>query len=141
TACEQAKIALSTEDTAVISFEDAAGRKFDVQYKRSELEDLLEQNGFFSALRRVVDKVMHVARQRGIFKADIHHVLKVGGTSLMPSVQRTLGQYFTDMAVRADKPFTAVAEGALQIAAGYGLEDYLIHSYGLRHLEEGVHKY
>jgi molecular chaperone DnaK (HSP70) len=141
TACEQAKIALSTEDTAVISFEDAAGRKFDVQYKRSELEDLLEQNGFFSALRRVVDKVMHVARQRGIFKEDIHYVLMVGGTSLMPSVQRTLGQYFTDMAVRADKPFTAVAEGALQIAAGYGLEDYLIHSYGLRHLEEGVHKY
>jgi molecular chaperone DnaK (HSP70) len=61
----------------------------------------------------------------------------------MPSVQRTLGQYFTDMAVRADKPFTAVAEGALQVAAGYGLEDYLIHSYGLRHLnpETGEHEY
>jgi len=67
----------------------------------------------------------------------------VGGTSLMPSVQRTLGQYFTDMAVRADKPFTAVAEGALQVAAGYGVEDYLIHSYGLRHLnpETGEHDY
>jgi len=69
-------------------------------------------------------------------------VLLVGGTSLMPSVQRTLGQYFTDMAVRADKPFTAVAEGALQVAAGYGLEDYLIHSYGLRYLtEDGKHDY
>jgi molecular chaperone DnaK (HSP70) len=85
-------------------------------------------------LRHVVDKVMHVARQRGIFKEDIHYVLMVGGTSLMPSVQKTLGQYFTDMAVRADKPFTAVAEGALQLAAGYGLEDYLVHSYGLRYL-------
>ncbi|MEO1646197.1 MAG: Hsp70 family protein, partial [Chloroflexota bacterium] len=66
----------------------------------------------------------------------IKYVLMVGGTSLMPSVQRTLGQYFTDMAVRADKPFTAVAEGALQLAAGYGLEDYLVHSYGLRYLED-----
>ncbi len=86
---------------------------------------------------------MHVARQRGIFKEDIHYVLMVGGTSLMPSVQRALGQYFGDMAVRADKPFTAVAEGALQIAAGYGLEDYLIHSYGLRHLDPdtGRHQY
>jgi molecular chaperone DnaK (HSP70) len=37
--------------------------------------------------------------------------------------------------VRADKPFTAVAEGALQLAAGFGLEDYLVHSYGLRHLD------
>lgn len=143
TACEQAKIALSTDEVATISFEDAASKHFDVIYKREELEHLLEQNGFFSALRRVVDKVMHVARQRGIFKEDIHYVLMVGGTSLMPSVQRTLSQYFTDMAVRADKPFTAVAEGALQIAAGYGLEDYLIHSYGLRHLDEasGAHQY
>ena len=78
---------------------------------------------------------MHVARQRGIFKEDIHYVLLVGGTSLMPSVQRALARYYSDMAVRADKPFTAVAEGALQVAAGYGLEDYLIHSYGLRHFD------
>jgi molecular chaperone DnaK (HSP70) len=95
---------------------------------------MLKNNEFDSALRRVVDKVMHVARQRGIFKEDIHYVLMVGGTSLMPFVQQTLGKYFTDMAVRADKPFTAVAEGALQVAAGFGLEDYLIHSYGLRHI-------
>jgi molecular chaperone DnaK (HSP70) len=67
----------------------------------------------------------------------------VGGTSLMPSVQKTLGQYFTDMAVHADKPFTSVAEGALQVAAGFGLEDYLVHSYGIRHLdpETGEHQY
>ena len=68
---------------------------------------------------------MYVARQRGIFKEDIRYVLLVGGTSLMPSVQRTLKQYFTDTAVRSDKPFTAVAEGALQVAAGFGLDDYL----------------
>jgi molecular chaperone DnaK (HSP70) len=143
TACEQAKIDLSTQERVTIVFEDASGKSYEVAYTRADLENLLEQNGFFSALRRVVDKVMHVARQRGIFKEDIHYVLMVGGTSLMPSVQRTLGQYFTDMAVRADKPFTAVAEGALQIAAGFGLEDYLIHSYGLRHLDEtsGMHKY
>lgn len=143
TACEQAKIALSTDEAASISFEDETGKPFDVTVTRAELEQLLEENDFFSALRRVVDKVMHVARQRGIFKEDIHYVLMVGGTSLMPSVQRTLGQYFTNMAVRADKPFTAVAEGALQLAAGYGLEDYLVHSYGLRHLEEATstHQY
>ncbi len=142
TLCEQAKIALSTDDQAAITF-DANGKSHTVRITREELEALCEANGFFSALRRVVDKVMHVARQRGIFKEDIHYVLMVGGTSLMPSVQRTLGQYFTDMAVRADKPFTAVAEGALQVAAGYGLEDYLIHSYGLRHLspETNTHDY
>jgi molecular chaperone DnaK (HSP70) len=141
TLCEEAKIALSTVDKTDIAFE-AAGKKYSITVTREELEALLEANGFYTALRRVVDKVMHVARQRGIFKEDIHYVLMVGGTSLMPSVQRTLGQYFTDMAVRADKPFTAVAEGALQLAAGYGLEDYLVHSYGIRHLDEsGQHQY
>jgi molecular chaperone DnaK (HSP70) len=142
TLCEAAKISLSAETTAVITFE-AAGKSHTVTLTREALEAVLEENGFFSALRRVVDKVMHVARQRGIFKEDIHYVLMVGGTSLMPSVQATLKQYFTDMAVRSDKPFTAIAEGALQVAAGYGLEDYLVHSYGLRHLDEssGEHRY
>jgi len=134
TECERAKIELSIEEATSIEF-DAGGQRYSVPFTRAELEALLEENEFFTALRRVVDKVMHVARQRGIFREDIKYVLMVGGTSLMPSVQRTLGQYFTDMAVRADKPFTAVAEGALQLAAGYGLEDYLVHSYGLRHLD------
>lgn len=142
THCEQAKIALSNHEKAEIAF-SAGGKSHSVTISREELEMLLEENSFYTSLRRVVDKVMHVARQRGIFKEDIHYVLMVGGTSLMPSVQRTLGQYFTDMAVHADKPFTSVAEGALQVAAGYGLEDYLVHSYGIRHLdaETGEHSY
>ena len=134
TECERAKIELSTEERTTIKF-DANGQAHSVTLTRADLENLLEANDFYTALRRVVDKVMHVARQRGIFKEDIKYVLMVGGTSLMPSVQHTLGQYFTDMAVRADKPFTAVAEGALQLAAGYGLEDYLVHSYGLRYMD------
>jgi hypothetical protein len=90
-----------------------------------------------------VDKVMHIAHRSGIFKEDIQHVLLVGGVSLMPSVQAALRQYFGNAAVRADKPFTAVAEGALQVAAGYGLDDYLGQGYGLRHLdpETGEHRY
>ncbi|MBI5669166.1 MAG: Hsp70 family protein [Chloroflexi bacterium] len=141
TRCELAKIALSTEDSADIRFE--AGKTHNITITRAELEALLEANGFYTALRHVVDKVMHVAHQRGIFKEDIHYVLMVGGTSLMPSVQRTLGQYFKETAVYADKPFTSVAEGALQVAAGYGLEDYLAHSYGLRYLDpdSGQHAY
>ncbi|MEP7289931.1 MAG: Hsp70 family protein [Chloroflexota bacterium] len=140
TQCEQAKITLSTVESVDLTFE-AGGKSHNVTITRPELEALLEVNGFSSALRRVVDKVMHVAHQRGIFKEDINYVLLVGGTSLMPAVQNILKQYFTDMAVRSDKPFTAVAEGALQVAAGFGLEDYLAHSYGIRHLENGVHLY
>jgi molecular chaperone DnaK (HSP70) len=142
TECERAKIALSTLETESIRFE-AESKAYEVSITREDLEQILESNGFYTSLRRVVDKVMHVARQRGIFKEDIHYVLLVGGTALMPSVQNTLKQYFSDLAVRADKPFSAVAEGALLVAAGYGLEDYLAHSYGLRHLDpiSGEHQY
>ena len=134
TKCEQTKIALSTQPDVGITF-SINHQPYELTIAREELEAILEANGFFSALRHIIDKVMHAARQQSIFKEDIRYVLMVGGVSLMPSVQRLLRQYFTDMAVRADKPFTAIAEGALQLSAGFGLEDFLIHGYGLRHLD------
>ncbi len=142
TRCEQVKIALSTVESAPLTF-SVNSNAYELTITRAELETVLESNGFFVALRQIIDRVMYVARQQAIFKEDIRYVLMVGGVSLMPSVRRLLGQYFTEMAVRADKPFTAIAEGALQLSAGLGLEDYLIHSYGIRHLvsETGKHQY
>lgn len=142
TLCEGAKISLSSAAKTELTFE-AAGQTHQLTLTRAELETLLEENGFYTTLRRVIDKVMVTARQRGIFREDINYVLLVGGTSLMPSVQQVLKHYFSDLAVRADKPFTAVVEGALQVAAGLGLEDYLVHGYGLRHLDSltGSHLY
>jgi molecular chaperone DnaK (HSP70) len=104
---------------------------------------MLEANGFYTTIRHAIDKVMYAARQQNIFKEDINHVLLVGGMSLMPSVQALLQRYFKDVAFLGYKPFTAVAEGALQVAAGSGLDDYLVHSYGLRHLdaESNEHEY
>ena len=134
TACEQAKINLSAAEQTEIAF-SLAGQDHSLPLTRVELETLLEENGFFTVIRRTIDKVMFQARRQGIFREDIDYVLLVGGTTLMPAVQQVLKTYFSEIAVRADKPFTAVAEGALQVAAGFGLEDYLVHSYGLRHLD------
>lgn len=135
TQCEAAKITLSTQETAEIRFA-IEERSFQVDFTRGELENLLQAEGFFDALRHVVDKVMAVAHQGGIYREDIRYVLLVGGTSLMPSVQHTLADYFSDMAIRSDKPFSAVAEGAVQLSMGYGLQDYLAHGYGLRYLDD-----
>ncbi len=143
TLCEQAKITLSTSQIIDITFE-VAGQTHTLTITRAELEALMEANGFFIALHRIIDKVMHLAfRHRAIFSKDIKHVLLVGGTSLMPSVQRVLSQYFAEAAVQANKPFTAVAEGALQLALGFGLDDYLSHGFGLRYLDphSGSHQY
>ncbi len=142
THCEQAKIDLSTRASATFLFE-ARGRVFPIFFTRGEFEQLLEANGFYTAIRRALDKVMYAARQQNILKEDIQHVLLVGGMSLMPSVQALLRRYFKEAAFLGSKPFTAVAEGALQVAAGSGLDDYVVHSYGLRHLdaESNAHEY
>ena len=140
-ACEQAKIELSSVEETGVSFE-AAGRRHAARITRAELEALLTGRGFFAALSHVVDRTMHAAQRRGVFKEDIAAALLVGGVSLMPSVFGALRRYFGDATLRADKPFTAVAEGALQIALGRGVDDYLAHGLGLRHLDpDGRHRY
>jgi molecular chaperone DnaK (HSP70) len=166
-ACEQAKITLSTQEQAAVDFISAEGKPHSVTLQRAELEKLLAANGFYSTLRQALDKVMSIAHRRAVFKEDVNQVLMAGGTSLMPSVQAVLQEYFNahsdqnerDLSsmpawpavqwsdrqtpVRVDKPFTAIVEGALQVAAGYGLDDYLVHSYGLRYLDmqTGKHAY
>ncbi|MEO8396078.1 MAG: HEAT repeat domain-containing protein, partial [Chloroflexota bacterium] len=142
TSCEQAKIRLSTQQETTIEFE-AAGKTNRLALTRADLEALLKANGFYAALRHLIDKVMSVSHRSGIFKEDVKNVLLVGGVSLMPSIQAVVKTYFGDSSVRADKPFTAVAEGALQVVAGYGLDDYLSQSYGLRYhdAQTGQHRY
>lgn len=154
-ACEKAKIALSNAEATQI--ECAQIRE---TLTRAELESLMAANGFFNALKQALEKVMGLAHQKGVYREDIRHVLLVGGTSLIPSVQQTLDEFFRSItqrqrkaitqmptwpastwnientSIRVDKPFTAVVEGALLVSAGFGLEDQLAHGYGLRFSDE-----
>lgn len=154
-ACEKAKIELSS--AAYSNIEYASIR---ASLTRVDLEALMAANGFYAALKQSLEKVMGLAHQKGVYREDIQHVLLVGGTSLIPSVQQTLDEFFraitqrkrksiTQMptwpaatwnientSIRVDKPFTAVVEGALQVSAGFGLDDQLAHGYGLRILDE-----
>jgi molecular chaperone DnaK (HSP70)/HEAT repeat protein len=165
-ACEKAKIALSTSTETTFQFVTESSQQFSVVLARTDLEALMAQNGFFAALKQALEKVMGLASQKGVYREDIQHVLLVGGTSLIPLVQQTLDEYFraitqrqrksiTQMptwpsstwkvdntSIRVDKPFTAVVEGALQVSAGFGLDDQLAHGYGLRYLgATGVHRF
>lgn len=148
-ACEYAKISLSTTESVEISLQGQP-----ITITRIDLEGVMEKHGFFSALHQALDKLLGQAHQRGLYKEDVAHVLLVGGTSLIPSVQRSFDSYFRTIthgrrkidlpawpaltwkventSIRVDKPFTAVVEGALQISAGLGLDDQLIYSYGLQ---------
>jgi molecular chaperone DnaK (HSP70)/HEAT repeat protein len=154
-ACEKAKIELSNIEYSNIEYADIRQT-----FTRADFEALMTVNGFYTALKQSLEKVMGLAHQKGVYREDIRHVLLVGGTSLIPSVQQALDEFFraitdrkrksiTQMptwpaatwdientSIRVDKPFTAVVEGALQVSAGFGLDDQLAHGYGLRYLDE-----
>ena len=157
-ACEQVKMVLSSQEQAEIEFQTADSQRGSIVITRDLLELLMEQHGFFASLNGALEKVMGLAHQKDVYREDIRHVLLVGGTSLVPSVQRTLDAYFRavmgerrrptampawpaltwsveNTSIRADKPFTAVVEGALLVSAGFGLDDQLAHGYGLRYLD------
>ncbi|HRE48031.1 MAG TPA: Hsp70 family protein [Aggregatilineales bacterium] len=142
TACETAKIALATSEETRLTI-TLGGESRTLPLTRLEMRKVLEQHGFMDDLRSTVDRLLHVARREGIQKEDVAYVLLTGGTSLLPIVQSILRGIFPKADIRGDKPFTAVAEGALLAASGVALEDYLVNSYGLRHLhpETGTHAY
>lgn len=134
-AAEGAKIRLSDYETAEVSVFDPDNYKtYRATLTRTQLEDVLEQHDFYSMIQKTMDKVLRGARARGIFPEDIAAVLMVGGSSQIPSVRRLLRTIFGAERVHEHKPFEAVAHGALGLAAGLGLDDFLYHSYGVRHL-------
>jgi molecular chaperone DnaK (HSP70) len=57
----------------------------------------------------------------------------VGGATLIPSVQERIMAMLPNATVHKDKPFEAVAHGALMIHQGLGLQDRLFHSYAMRY--------
>ena len=133
-ACEQAKIALSFAESETVLFQ-ASGQTHRVIVHRTAFDALLAQNGYYALIRDTLDRALHGAQRRGIYREDVDAVLLVGGASLMPSVQHTVCEYFREARVHIEKPFSAVAEGALQVAIGMGIEDHLLHGYGLRCLD------
>ncbi|MGF1505333.1 MAG: Hsp70 family protein [Chloroflexi bacterium] len=134
-ACEAAKIRLSEHESADVSvFDPDTYQTYRTTFTRTQLDDILDRNDFFGMIQKTVNKVLRTARTRGIFPEDVGAVLLVGGTTLIPAVRRQIRMLFGNERVLEHKPFEAVAHGALNLAAGMGLDDFLYHSYGIRHL-------
>ncbi|MEL6381980.1 MAG: Hsp70 family protein [Cyanobacteria bacterium J06626_18] len=131
---ERLKIQLSSQKKATESyFDDETLESLTFMLERATFEDVLKQNQFFDRLDGCLEQVMQQARRQGLGIADIDAVLLVGGTAQIPAVQQWLTGYFPPTKIRSDRPFTAVAEGALQVQQGIELTDFLYHSYGIRY--------
>ena len=130
---EKLKIQLSQVNEAKESWlDDENFMSYDLQLNRDKLEEILESRQLLEQLRESLDEVLSIAQGKGIAKADIEQVLLVGGTSLIPAVSNLVVSYFGRQKVKADKPFEAVAHGALALTQLASVDDYLRHSYAIR---------
>jgi molecular chaperone DnaK (HSP70) len=131
---ERLKIQLSQQETAQeVYFNDETLETYEFSLTREQFEHILQQQQFFERLDNSLAQVLQQARRQGVSPEDIDAVLLVGGTAQIPAVQNWVQQQFPPEKIKSDKPFEAVAHGALRLEQGLELEDFLYHSYGVRY--------
>ncbi|MEB3182359.1 MAG: Hsp70 family protein [Nostocaceae cyanobacterium] len=131
---EKVKIQLSTHSSASeVYFNDETFESYDLELDRDTLENILTEHAFFERLDESMTQLLQQARRQGIEATDISAVLLVGGTSQLSAVQTWVKQYFPGEKIRSERPFEAIAIGALQLAQGMEIKDFLYHSYGVRY--------
>jgi molecular chaperone DnaK (HSP70) len=131
---ERLKIQLSKQPSATeVYFNEETLESYELQLDRKSFEAILQEQGFFNTLDETMARLLQQGRRSGIEVADIDAVLLVGGTVKIPAVREWVKQYFNADKIRSEKPFEAIAQGALQLAQGIEVQDFLYHSYGIRY--------
>ncbi|MEA5581735.1 Hsp70 family protein [Nodularia harveyana UHCC-0300] len=131
---ERVKIQLSTQKQASeVYFDDENFESYELQLNREVFDHILEEQRFFTQLDDAMTSLLQQARRQGVEVADINAVLLVGGTVQLPAVQTWVKRYFQPEQIRCERPFEAIAQGALQLAQGMEIKDFLYHSYGVRY--------
>jgi molecular chaperone DnaK (HSP70) len=97
------------------------------------LNTILQAHQFFERLDAAMSQVLQQAQRQGLTPEAIDAVLLVGGTTQIPAVQEWVQQYFPAEKIRLERPFEAIAQGALQLEQGMEVKDFLYHSYGIRY--------
>ncbi|MEM9945000.1 MAG: Hsp70 family protein [Cyanobacteria bacterium P01_D01_bin.36] len=133
---EKLKIALSgaaaTETCQEAYFDEETLDSYEIGLTRDRFEQILTEQGFFDRLDNRLAQVMQQAQRQNITSADIDAVLLVGGSAQIPAVQSWAKRNFEAHKVHGDRPFEAVAQGALRLP-NLELQDFLYHSYGIRY--------
>ena len=134
--CERAKERLSFQDRAEIRVTDPdTGVCLAAAFTRSRLEELLDEHEAFRHLDHTIRRALNGARERGYDEDHVKAVLLVGGSSMIPSVQRTVQRIFGRERVLLHRPLDAVARGAAAFVAGIDFFDHIQHDYAIRFVD------
>jgi molecular chaperone DnaK len=140
--CQHAKEDLTINPSAVIHASDPeTGAALHAEVTRAEFEDMLDRHDFYGEINLLIRQALNAAAERGYREEDIQTALMVGGSSQIPSVQRTLRQIFGRERVLANRPLDAVARGAAAFAAGVDFYDHIQHNYAIRYLDPQTGQY
>jgi molecular chaperone DnaK (HSP70) len=132
---ERIKIALSNvESFTEVYFDDQCFESYELTLTRSQLWEILEQHKFFDSLDRALSQIQQQAIRQNFDWESIDAVLFVGGTSQISAVQDWALKHFAPSKLKFDKPFEAIAHGA--VAQNWQLQDLLYHSYGIRYWDK-----
>ena len=138
---EEIKIDLSINQEANAVWLDDWDRSHKLQLSQMELAEILEQQQFLEQVREAIDEVLSMGLNRGVSKAAIEQILLVGGSCQLVAVQQLISSYFGKAKVRMNKPFEAVAHGALVLNQAIAIADHLRHSYAIRLWEPYLQQY
>ena len=140
--CERVKELLSFEEEADVSMVDPeTGAVLAAEFTRSSFEELLDEHDLYTEINQTVRSAINGAAERGYDEDSIQAALMVGGSSQIPSVQRTLRQMFGRERVRFNRPLDAVARGAAAFVAGVDFFDHIQHDYAIRYVNPQMGKY
>jgi len=135
-ACEAAKEQLSVHGKATVRVTvPSTGRVIAAEFTQASFESLLDEHGAFTRIDQTVRRALQAAHERGFAEDQVHSVLLVGGSSLIPAIQRAIQRTFGRERVQLDRPLDAVARGAAAFVAGVDFFDHIQHDYAIRHLD------
>jgi molecular chaperone DnaK (HSP70) len=133
--CEGAKERLSTHLRAGVTvLHPHTGAVLAAEFTQEDFEQLLDEKEALTRIDQTVRRALNAAQERGYAEADLQAVLMVGGSSLIPAVQRTLQRMFGRHLVKLDRPLDAVARGAAAFVAGVDFYDHIQHDYAIRYV-------
>lgn len=141
-ACEKLKETLSQSEeasTGEIVLPD--NQSIQLNLSRQELEEILAYNHLFDEISLLFRSVLNQAYERGYAQEDIQFVLMIGGSALIPSVQKHVQEFFGSIPVYINRPLDAVARGAAMFAGGTGILDHIRHDYAIRYYDSYTRQY
>jgi molecular chaperone DnaK (HSP70) len=140
--CERAKVRLSNYERADVTVMNPnTGAVLSAEFTRSRFEELLDENEAFTQIDQTIRRALNATRERGYQEENIKAVLLVGGSSQIPSIQRTVRRIFGKERVMLNRPLDAVARGAAAFVAGVDFYDHIQHDYAIRYFNRQQEDY